>query len=544
MKQLLLSLFLIAGTGTFSSAQIIYSNDFSGGSAGWTLTTANNIDSWVVNSSYCAEVPNTGGGNYLHVANLDLEGPCATAAFLGFGSSGNCTATMTSGFSTLGQSSVSISFSWICVGSTSFLPSYGSFSFSTNGGGSWTAVTVPRERFSGQSTWTTATITSDAYPALLNKADVRLRFGWTNSGVGSMPSFSVDNLVITGGGVECANEGGMVSATVDTVCSGEIASLTLSGSTGTIQWQQSPDGISWTPVSGGTGATTTAYTSNPLSATTYYRAVLSQPECPDAFSTSKQIIVLPVVTPQVSITADPPGEICEGQPVVFTATAINAGGKPAYAWYKNGVLQEETGTPYTLEGPADGDSVYCRLVTDVRCAAADTVFSTGYEVVVNPLPVVSLVLPEAVCQGVSFELSAGLPEGGTYSGSGVSENMFDTDQEPGEYVITYSYSTDKGCSGEASDTIAIDNCTGLEEAAIGEPVIFPNPSSGTLCIHSAFPVGAVDLYSVDGKRVARVALPVQAGTSFVTDLNGLPAGVYFVEIHSHTVIYRRKLVLR
>jgi hypothetical protein len=57
-----------------------------------------------------------------------------------------------------------------------------------------------------------------------------------------------------------------------TVCSGTNSTLfTLAGNTGTIQWQSSPDGSTWTNV----GNTTSSLTATNLTATTYYRAVVT-----------------------------------------------------------------------------------------------------------------------------------------------------------------------------------------------------------------------------------------------------------------------------
>ncbi|MXN92535.1 hypothetical protein GR160_14995 [Flavobacterium sp. Sd200] len=60
-----------------------------------------------------------------------------------------------------------------------------------------------------------------------------------------------------------------------TVCAGNNAVVSISGSAGSIQWQQSTDGSTWTNVTTGTGATTASYTTGILTTTTRYRAVTS-----------------------------------------------------------------------------------------------------------------------------------------------------------------------------------------------------------------------------------------------------------------------------
>lgn len=68
---------------------------------------------------------------------------------------------------------------------------------------------------------------------------------------------------------------GTATGTVN-ICPGNNVSISVSGHTGTIQWQQSSNGIDgWANVTGGSGGTTATYTTPNLTATTYYQAVLS-----------------------------------------------------------------------------------------------------------------------------------------------------------------------------------------------------------------------------------------------------------------------------
>jgi hypothetical protein len=73
----------------------------------------------------------------------------------------------------------------------------------------------------------------------------------------------------------------------ETICSGKAAVVSVTGTTGTIQWEQSANGSSgWASVTGGTGGTTGTYTSGTLTATTYYRAVVTNQPCSAATSAS------------------------------------------------------------------------------------------------------------------------------------------------------------------------------------------------------------------------------------------------------------------
>jgi gliding motility-associated-like protein len=72
-----------------------------------------------------------------------------------------------------------------------------------------------------------------------------------------------------------------------TVCNGSTTGLTLAGSTGTIQWQQSANGTSgWANVTGGSGATTANYTTAALTTTTFYRASVTNGACTTAVTSN------------------------------------------------------------------------------------------------------------------------------------------------------------------------------------------------------------------------------------------------------------------
>jgi hypothetical protein len=91
------------------------------------------------------------------------------------------------------------------------------------------------------------------------------------------------------------------------VCSGtNSTTLTLSGYTGTIQWQISTDNSSFSNIS---GATSSTYTASNLTATRYYRAIVTSSPCSNATSNTVTITVnsLPTVSAITGTTS-----ICSG----------------------------------------------------------------------------------------------------------------------------------------------------------------------------------------------------------------------------------------
>ncbi|KFF02904.1 gliding motility-associated C-terminal domain-containing protein [Flavobacterium reichenbachii] len=167
-------------------------------------------------------------------------------------------------------------------------------------------------------------------------------------------------------------------STPPTVCVGGTISVSAQASANggsanfTYQWQSSADGTTgWANVSGGTGGSTANYTSGPLTATTYYRSVISSstPAC-----TLITNVVTAAVIPDPTIALQPVGgNICEGGTFTLTANAANGSGTYAYQWQKS--LDGATGwanvtdgtgantTSYTT-GVLNADTFYRLQVTD------------------------------------------------------------------------------------------------------------------------------------------------------------------------------------
>ncbi|MFP9113249.1 T9SS sorting signal type C domain-containing protein [Flavobacterium sp. RHBU_3] len=108
---------------------------------------------------------------------------------------------------------------------------------------------------------------------------------------------------------------GTTAATQSTICSGNTASLTLSGYSGTIQWQQSTDNSNWSYISNATAAT---YTTAALTTNTYYRAMVGSGTC----STVTSTVTLITVTPAVNGGSLPSSQaVCNGDlPGALTLT--------------------------------------------------------------------------------------------------------------------------------------------------------------------------------------------------------------------------------
>jgi hypothetical protein len=120
--------------------------------------------------------------------------------------------------------------------------------------------------------------------------------------------------------VDPQSVGGTASSNQN-ICNGDVPSdITLSGYTGTIQWQTSPDGsTNWTDISGATGTTLTSTEMGSLIATTYYRAEVTSGVCPPDYSNTVTITVNPLPT---LATASQDAEVCDGNPATINLTGL------------------------------------------------------------------------------------------------------------------------------------------------------------------------------------------------------------------------------
>lgn len=92
--------------------------------------------------------------------------------------------------------------------------------------------------------------------------------------------------------------------------------------------------------------------------------------------------------------------------------------------------------------------------TASSCVGPDSTFI----ITINPLPVITFPALPTVCEtSPAFTLDSATPAGGTYSGTGVSGNIFNPIVAgPGTFIITYSYTDTNSCTNTATQSIVVD----------------------------------------------------------------------------------------
>jgi len=165
-----------------------------------------------------------------------------------------------------------------------------------------------------------------------------------------------------------------------------------------------------------------------------------------------------------------------------------------------------TGTP-TVSGAFSFDVTFA---DDNGCEGI-----ASYTLIVDcPLPNTTLsVTPDLICNyNVAVTLGGGLPSGGVYSGTGVSNGDFDP--SAGTQTITYTYTDQYGCVSSATDVIAVNQPPAVD---LGN---WYTQCPGTITLDAGFP-GSTYAWS-DGTTTTQTFNVPSSGTYSVTvtDVNG------------------------
>ncbi len=263
---------------------------------------------WVSNNASVATVSNAG---------IVTGVAAGTSTFRFTQTSNNCSSLPTSSVTVVADPSPSVSGGdvTICTGGTTLLTSAvsggtGTTSYqwqSSSNGTIWANISGATN-----ATYTTSALISSTY----------YRVSITQTGQGCNSTASASSLItvvpdpgitVTGGGIG--------------VCNGNTATLnsTVTGGTGSAsyQWQSSVNNSTWTNIS---GATSSSYTTPPMTAARYYRVALTMTGvgCGAINSTSTQITVNPI--PAISLSGET--TICYGGSTSLTASG--SGGSPGY----------------------------------------------------------------------------------------------------------------------------------------------------------------------------------------------------------------------
>ena len=213
--------------------------------------------------------------------------------------------------------------------------------------------------------------TSSSYTPLTNVSGTKYYYVVATNNLGSATS-SVSGSIT----VSATSFGGTASSN-QTICSGtQPANITLSGNTGTIQWQVSTDNNSFTNISGATATTLTSAQMGAITSTRYYRAVSTNSPC----SAANSNVIIVTVTALPTITSTTPASICGSGTTVLGANAASG----TINWYTaaSGGSSLIAGTSYTTPSISATTTYY----VDVTANGCTSSPRTAVIATVNALP--------------------------------------------------------------------------------------------------------------------------------------------------------------
>ena len=463
------------------SSTTVYAEDFDGASAAnWQLNVATGVNGadpnfWKISDEEGGVLPPgcgvaTNGNKTLFVTSV--FNPTGGAAYDAGGLCGIlfCPQTNTSAvsplISTVGFSGLTLSFDFI--GNGDGLLDNCSLDYSTNGGGAWTSLSPSLKSTTcggGQGQWTAF---STALPAAANNnANLKLRFVWTNNddGVGTDPSFAVNNIKITqaGTGTACPaiqsvtiTQPNPIVANVTAVqpnCIAANGSISLSPTGGT-----APYTYTWSA----NAATGNSATASNLAAGTYTVTIQAGTSC----QKDTTITLVAPNAPNANAGVDT-SLTCVRNSIGLLATSSTAG--VTFAW-SNGTNSANTSVS------SAGTFTVTVTNTISGCTASDAVIVT----LNNTLPTVNAGIDTVLnCVRTSLTLQAtSTTAGATFVWSNGSNTASTSASTANTYTVTAT-NPSNGCTASDAVNVTLNNTVPNVNAGLDQ-VLSCTSSTATL----------------------------------------------------------------
>ena len=190
--------------------------------------------------------------------------------------------------------------------------------------------------------------------------------------------------------------------------------------------------------------------------------------------------------------------------------------------------------------------MYYETTTNQSDSSIDSIFVqfTNLNVTVNGLDTfycvydpIDIILPNHI--------------GGTFSGPGTNGNVATFDPSLagiGTHTVTYTYTTNSGCSFIYSQNVTIDACNNVPENVWTNTIaINPNPSNGDVRLSIFTSVErkfSMDILDVTGRTLFQEKFALSNGQNEIPVLSTLPKGIYLVKFSDEYSSTTRRLIIQ
>lgn len=216
--------------------------------------------------------------------------------------------------------------------------------------------------------------------------------------------------------------------------------------------------------------------------------------------------------------------VCKGESITLAGTATPATGIN-WDWSTGGTTSSITVTPATT-------TLYSVEVTDSNgCKGTDSIL---VEVGITPSVFIDYSQDTSRClSDPPFPMTFGFPAGGTHTGPGITNNIFDPAAAgQGTHTNYYTACDAIGCCDTDSFTIVVDLCAGMDpDQAAARLQLYPNPSSGRVTLSSdgmELTPEAIQVLNPLGQAVKCTAVQL-AGNK--VELHLQRSGMYLIWVH-------------
>jgi len=289
-----------------------------------------------------------------------------------------------------------------------------------------------QQQTSSSANWLQASVSLSAF-----SGTIKLRFRAVR-GINQYGDIALDDIKI--GGAPYVNLGPDTN-----ICAG--STITLDAGAGTnlnYTWKKVPS-----PIIIGTNQTITVN-----QAGTYYVIVTNQ----NGLGGTDSITITISQPPTVNAGAN--SSICAGN--IFTVSGDTATNYTNLLWTTSGTGTFSSNTSFSpTYTPSLSDistaSVYLTLSAYGIPPCANV--SDSLLLTINPLPILSINgLASSYCVNAALVTITGNPSGGTFTGNGISGNIFNPQlANLGTNIITYSYTDGNGCSNSTTQAVTVNS---------------------------------------------------------------------------------------